>query len=108
MVIQRGTADVDGDNVRCWICIGNDGCLVGAAAGYEDVQPRSIVPVRPEQPMGVAGIKPLPTALEPLREVPDGGRIHPFLVLAGDDVAQRIRIHAASLLIGAASCAVVA
>ena len=93
VVVERGLADVDRHDPRAGIRVGEHGRLVRAAAGDQDVEVRPILAVGPEEPGGVGGIEPLPVAGQPRRQVPDRLGIDPLLVLAGNDVGERISGH---------------
>ena len=97
MVVERRLADVDRHHLGCWVCEGQHRCLIGAAPGNQDVQVGLVVAIRPEHPMGVAGIKPLPVVGQPTTEVEDWLRIHPALILARDDVGEGTRGHVGSV-----------
>ena len=81
VVIERRLADVDGHHSRSRIRVGKHRRLVGTAAGNEDVYVGRVAPVGPEHPVGMGGIKPLPVAGQPGRQVEDGLRVDPPLIL---------------------------
>ena len=63
LMLQRRLTDVDGDDVGLGVRVGEHRSLIGAAARDQDIQLWSGLPVRPEQPLSMAGIEPLPVVL---------------------------------------------
>jgi hypothetical protein len=84
LVIQRGLADVDPDDVRVRIAEREDGGLVSATTCDQDVEIRPIVPVRPEDAVRMHRVEPVPVCCAPRRQVLDGRWVSPPLVLAAD------------------------
>jgi hypothetical protein len=73
--------------------VGDDGRLIGAAAGDENGEVRTGVAIGPEQRLGVARVEPLPVPLKPSVQIGDRFRVNPLPILAGDGVIERIVGH---------------
>jgi hypothetical protein len=93
LVIQRGLADVDPDDVRVRIAEREDGGLVSATTCDQDVEIRPIVPVRPEDAVRMHRVEPVPVCCAPRRQVLDGRWVSPPLALAADHVSARVVAH---------------
>jgi hypothetical protein len=65
VMLERGRAHVDRGDRGPGVRVGEHGRLVRAAAGDQDVEVGPVVAVRPEEPVGVGRIEPLPVAGEP-------------------------------------------
>jgi len=96
VMVERRGAHVDRDDPRATVREGEDGRLAGATASHEDVEIAPGPTVGPEHPVGVARIEPLPAAGEPGGQIDDRLGVHPFFVLARDDVGERIGGHDAT------------
>src|SRR5271170_3244800 len=93
LVIQRRLADVDPDDVRVRIAEREDGGLVGATTRDQDVEIWPIVPVWPENAVRMRRVEPVPVCCAPPRQVLDGRRVSPPLVLAADCIGAGVVVH---------------
>jgi hypothetical protein len=92
-MLKRGRAHINPNDMRFRVVVSKDSCLIGATPGNEDIQVGLVVAVGPENPVGVAGVKPLPVVHQPSREIQNGLGIHPPLVLAGHGIFEWIVGH---------------
>src|SRR5277367_3916695 len=93
LVIQRGLADVDPDDVRVRIAERENGGLIGATTCDQDVEIRPIVPVWPEDAVRMHRVEQVPVCCAPRRQVLDGRWVAPPLVLAADRISARVVVH---------------
>jgi hypothetical protein len=93
LMIQRRLADIDRHHFGVRVHEGENRRLIGAAARDQNVEIGFVFPVRPENPVGVAGVIPLPVVGQPYFEVLYRLRVPVPLVLARDHIGTRIVVH---------------
>jgi hypothetical protein len=103
VVRQGGVTDINRNHTSHWIREGDHRGLIGAAASHQDVHALLIATllmdtVRPEERLGMTRIEPLPIPLQPVWDIKNWCRVHPLLVLTGNNVAKRVKLHASSVL----------
>ena len=92
-MIQRRLADIDRHHFGVRVHERENGRLVCATTRDQNVKIGLVLPIRPQNPMCVAGVEPLPVASEPWFEVLYRLWVPVSLVLASDDIVTRIIAH---------------
>ena len=82
LVVAQGLlAHIKRHHAGVAVVVGNDGGLVGAATGHQNVHLGAVFLVWPEQAVRMARVKPLPVADKPPRQIQYGLGIHPACIL---------------------------
>src|SRR5882762_9274142 len=92
-MIQRRLADIDRHHFGVRVHERENRRLVCATSRDQNVKIGLVFPIRPQNPMCVAGVEPLPVAGQPLFEVLYRLWVPVSLVLASDDIVTRIIAH---------------
>src|ERR1700722_2193431 len=92
-MIQRRLADIDRHHFGIRVHERENGRLVCATTGDQNVKIGLVLPIRPQNPMCVTGVEPLPVASQPWFEVLYRLWVPVSLVLASDHIGTWIIAH---------------
>jgi hypothetical protein len=99
LMVQRGLADIDPHNFRTGVPVCENRRLVGSAIRDENVQIALLFLIGPKNPMEMRRVEPMPDAWAQCPQVLDRLRMPPALVLAGDNIGERIVAQSRTILV---------
>ena len=93
LMIERRLADIDRRHFRIRVHESENRRLVRAAARDQNIEIGLVFPIRPQNPVRVAGVEPLPVVGQPDLEVFYRLGVPVTLVLASDHIGTRVVVH---------------